>query len=152
MNTCRNTWRTDPHTQIHAFINNSAHHHIHRLKVKMWNQVQVRLMWKTDAQYHLWPSRPAGEPPSPPSYRITKQRLDISQWMCRSRVSPRAARRDALWRCCGQGFGHSLWSSTHWPVETMTQRYNNFHIWTLRPPEFIWVCDWLHTRVLFFFY
>ncbi len=60
-------------------------------------------------------------------------------------VQLRSCRLDALWRCCRQGFGHSLWSLTTRPIETMTQLFNNFHLWTLRPPEFMWVCDWLHT-------
>lgn len=162
INTCRNIWENSTHTHRYTFINNYPHSHIYRqickvfpapqfqdLKVKMWNQVKVRLMWKTDDTVSSLTESSCRKTILLSLLQDDKGRALTFNNECAGpesvHVRLRSCWLEALWRCCRQGFAHSVWSSTHWPVETMTQHFNNVRIWTLRLPQFMRVCDWLRT-------
>lgn len=115
-------------------------------KVKIWNLVKVRLMWKTDDVSSL------SESSCRKTVILSLLQDDNGRALTLNaggagllsvHVRLRLCWLEALWRCCRQQFAHSVWSCTHWSSETMTHRFNNVRIWTLLPPQFMWTCDWL---------
>lgn len=132
INISRDTWWTH-FNHSYTFINNYSDCCIHRQickvfpagccqssKVRLWKQVKVSLMWKTDGAVSQ----------NLPSYSKKMNLFSLlhdskgsaltfnSKWTGPDsiHVRLRSCWLDALCRCCRQWFAHSVLSCTHWPA------------------------------------